>query len=295
MPHKKGSILAITMGFALVFTLLGSSAIYLSTLQSEAQEKRILETQAFWLAEAGASRALSALKNEIRSDLYNNIQQADPGSVNDYVKNQCYKKNKALPLLTQYGQFTLSEDGKTVTLQVNLSQSLDLGAGVLGNYSATITLGSKGVTHPKPPGNDTVYNLSFSCNITSTGSIVNSTIQKTVKLSNEEFYITIQQYNFARFALFTNHHTYPSGGIIWFTKDTNFTGPVHTNEHFNFANNPSGHFTEMVTQVDRKALFRNNGNFKELDDYHNGNIDVPIFGWNPLKPTESDPTLYSRL
>jgi hypothetical protein len=55
---NKGSILAITTGFALVFTMLGLASIYMATLQSETQEKQILSQQAFWLAEAGIQKAI---------------------------------------------------------------------------------------------------------------------------------------------------------------------------------------------------------------------------------------------
>jgi len=57
MPNNKGSILAITIGFALVFTIFGLSAIYLSGLQGETAERQIASTQAFWLAEAGIQKA----------------------------------------------------------------------------------------------------------------------------------------------------------------------------------------------------------------------------------------------
>ena len=57
MLKRKGSVLAITVGFSLVFTMLGLASIYMSTLQSETQEKQILSQQAFWLAEAGIQRA----------------------------------------------------------------------------------------------------------------------------------------------------------------------------------------------------------------------------------------------
>ena len=61
MRSSKGSILAITVGFALVFTMLGIASIYISTLQSETQEKQILSQKAFWLAEAGIQRAITSL------------------------------------------------------------------------------------------------------------------------------------------------------------------------------------------------------------------------------------------
>ncbi len=59
MNKQKGSILAVTVGFALVFTMLGAASIYMSGLQSETQEKQILNHEAFWLAEAGINRSVS--------------------------------------------------------------------------------------------------------------------------------------------------------------------------------------------------------------------------------------------
>lgn len=61
MRGSKGSILAITMGFTLIFTMLGTASIYISTLHTETQEKQILSQQAFWLAEAGVNKAISLL------------------------------------------------------------------------------------------------------------------------------------------------------------------------------------------------------------------------------------------
>lgn len=58
MRNSKGSILAITVGFTLIFTMLGTASIYISTLHRETQEKQILSHQAFWLAEAGINRSV---------------------------------------------------------------------------------------------------------------------------------------------------------------------------------------------------------------------------------------------
>ena len=59
MSRRKVSILAVTVGFALVFTMLGSASIYMAGLQSETQERTILSNHAFWLAEAGINRSLT--------------------------------------------------------------------------------------------------------------------------------------------------------------------------------------------------------------------------------------------
>jgi hypothetical protein len=91
------------------------------------------------------------------------------------------------------------------------------------------------------------------------------------------FVVTVRRDTFAKFALFTSHHKMPAGTTVWFTANTNFTGPVHTNERFSFANNPSGHFTDEVTQHLSTARFYNNGRPLLLDADYNGTKDVPVF------------------
>jgi len=53
-----------------------------------------------------------------------------------------------------------------------------------------------------------------------------------------EYRFTIGRGSFARYALFTNIHLAPSGADIWFTSDTLFDGPVHTNMYYRFYEEP---------------------------------------------------------
>ena len=53
-----------------------------------------------------------------------------------------------------------------------------------------------------------------------------------------EYHIQVGAGSFARYALFTNQHTTSTGGGIWFTSDTLFDGPVHTNNFFRFFEQP---------------------------------------------------------
>ena len=53
-----------------------------------------------------------------------------------------------------------------------------------------------------------------------------------------EYHIKVGAGSFARYALFTNRHTAPDGGGIWFTSNTLFDGPVHTNNFFRFFEQP---------------------------------------------------------
>ncbi len=53
-----------------------------------------------------------------------------------------------------------------------------------------------------------------------------------------EYRFTVGRQSFATYALFTNKHTTASGGDVWFTENTLFDGPVHTNQYFRFYHNP---------------------------------------------------------
>jgi hypothetical protein len=103
MCNSKGSILAITVGFALVFTMLGIASIYTGTLQSVTQEKQILSQKAFWLAEAGLQKALWGFnKNGIKtfSDSISNSGDYDAtiDAANTTITSDGYSPHRKDPL-----------------------------------------------------------------------------------------------------------------------------------------------------------------------------------------------------
>ena len=55
--NNRGSVLIITVGAIFVFTLLGLSSVYVSSLQNQIAEKQRALSQAFWLADAGIEKA----------------------------------------------------------------------------------------------------------------------------------------------------------------------------------------------------------------------------------------------
>lgn len=65
MKNNKGTVLAITLGFVLVFIMVGLAAVYFSGAQNESIEKLIQDNQAFWLAEAGVQEAFFNLPTNL--------------------------------------------------------------------------------------------------------------------------------------------------------------------------------------------------------------------------------------
>ena len=274
IKNKRGMMLAVVLMVMTVLVI--STAVFFATTLSERTFSDIerFALQALNLAESGANQGLSELRARIRTTLSNNLQ-----SVNDENIFQNYVNTNPLGLLRDYAGFTLTGTLGSPNYKATFTVTpLATQATVHGTYSSTITVTMNG--NPSKPHPD-IYVFPYNFIISSTGrvtSTVPNTI-KTVNLTNGAFAITVQRNNFARFALFTSHHETPGGTTVWFTAQTNFTGPVHTNTRFSFAGNPSGTFSEEITQHLTTARFYNNNSVTHLLLNANSNPpnDVPIF------------------
>lgn len=272
---KRGIVLVVAMIVLSVVLIL--TGVYFSGLLTEKKsadtEKCVL--QALEFAEAGANHAVSELRKRVRTDLNTNVQTV----IQSNVINNYFTNNDSLGFLRDFAvspgqtQWTLSADTLTLALAVT---PINLTTIAQGAYTAAITVTSGG--NPTNPSQDVfVFPYNYSIDAFGTATAVSPVVRKNIRLLNGSFSITVRRDNFAKFALFTSHHMTPSGTTVWFTSSTNFTGPVSTNGRFSFARNPSGHFTEDVTQHEQKARFYNNGWSILLDADYNGTKDVPIF------------------
>lgn len=281
--NKRGIVLIISIAIMAVVLVL--VAAYFSNLLTE---KRAADTEKFVLqrlnlAEAGASHALAELNKRITSGT--DSTQNPPrilglkGRVENEKQSSTFMNyvtaNNSLGFLHDFAygqgetQFSVASGVASLTVSSN-----SLYADNRYNYSATIIVEANGT--PTNPSSD-VYVFPFKYKIDSQGTINGILASKSIGLLQGEFDVTVRRDNFAKYALFTSHHNTPSGGTVWFTEMTNFTGPVHTNDRFNFANNPSAHFTDEVTQHQNKAGFYNNGWSRLLNADSNPPYDVPVF------------------
>lgn len=270
---KKGIVLIVSLMVLAVVLVLTS--VYFSGLISEKRSVDVekYSMQALELAEAGSSHAVSELRNRIRVNLYTNVNNVTQSNA---IINY-FSSNDALSFLHDYAfpgggtQWTVASGKATlVIIPINLNTL------VQGSYNAVLTVTQNGaVTNPSQD----VYAFPYAYTIDATGIVtsINPSLQKSVRLTQGTFNVTVRRDNFAKYALFTSHHSAPNGTTVWFTNTTNFNGPVSTNERFSFALNPSGNFTEQVSQHENKARFYNNGSSILLDAAKNGNKDVPIF------------------
>lgn len=281
--NRKGVILVVSLVVtAVLLVLTGAYFSGVVTEKTSADSERFV-LQALGLAEAGASHAVAELRERIRTDLKNSVQtERNSSTINSYIVN-----NDSLGFLRDFAyasgdsQFAVSSNQAALTVT-----PLSLNTAVGGQYAATIKLTANGNPTKDPQGE--MYYFPYKYTIESQGSITRTTpaTVKNLRLLQGGFTVTVRRDTFAKYALFTSHHRTPSGTTVWFTANTNFTGPVSTNERFSFANNPSAHFTEEATQHETKARFYNNGWPALLNTDTNPPYDVPVFD-NGFKRSEN--------
>jgi len=246
------------------------------------------------LAEAGANRAWAELRSRIETDLRYRIETYTPRSQQGTAIMAYVSANNTLGFLHDYaypqGEAQFNVTGNEAVLRVTTDVNSELNSSIAANpVNATLHVACNQM--PEGDAANQVYRFYYKYWVNSTATLTGFTppLTKTVAFGPIDFNLTVRQDNFAKYALFTFHHSTPSGTTVWFTEDTNFFGPVHTNERFSFANNPSAHFTNQVTQSQSKARFYNNGNSILLDDDHNGVRDVPVFDNGFLRSQDTIP------
>ncbi len=272
---KKGIVLAVTL--VIIAAILVATAVYYSSMVNEKSSGEISRyvSQAVYLAEAGLNHGVSEMRERIRTDLQQQVSQIRTSSTfHTYVAT-----GDPLGFLSDFAypssgdKFSVSGDEAVLTLT-----PLALNSGVSGGYEAVIT-----VRAARPPEEDTSsgekYVFYYTYDITSRGyvSAASPAIEKRLVMSGGSFTLSVQRDTFAKFALFTAHHMTPSGTTVWFTSNTRFNGPVHSNERFSFAQSPGASFSQEVTQSQNKARYYNNGWPVLLDASSNPPYDVPSF------------------
>lgn len=123
-----------------------------------------------------------------------------------------------------------------------------------GTYRSTVAICRRLAAHPSDPGEPNryiqrhvpgVYEFFYTYMVIGDGETDPTSRRRVVLTGN--FSVIVQRQTFAQFALFTDVHTTPSGGSIYFTSRTSFDGPVHTNHEFRFAFFPK--FSDRVTSA----------------------------------------------
>jgi hypothetical protein len=267
LNNHRGIALVFTLFFVVIFFIFQGIMVLNVIHQTRMAAIEREQAQTFYVAQGGANAAIEELDVLINNYLQTTISNASPSGVINYAQSKVNSgdgvgwlvyavRNNNNPVLSQNGE------------EASYSANSSLGG---TNYTYSIVFTEK--NDPAASGVD-AWDFPYSYRIQSTAT--RGSINTKVAVSGD-FTVRVQRDNFAKFSLFTNRQQMPNGTNVWFTDKTNFAGPVHTNDRFNFALNPSGTFEQTISQEEQTARFYNSGNSVLLNNDHNGNLDVPVF------------------
>jgi len=296
LKNNQGFVFSIVI-LTIVFIIGLSAAFFMrGTSEKRLVDREKYTMQASFLAEAGAHHGLSELRQRIRTDLSSNVNSIrNASTIRRYYSEG--EIGDPLGFLVAYGnaggnhqnaerrnpQFEIPESNENIAI-LELSP-LSIQTDIDGEYDLELIISAQTDPDPNYPGtnptnpgeNVYVFYYNYAAKGIGKSTAATPNIEKNVYLIGS-FSVTARQDDFAKYALFTNHHrSGPSGGPVWFSERTDFDGPVHTNDRFSFAYNPSASFTHEVTQHQNRARFYNDGEPILLNADRNGELDVPKF------------------
>ena len=272
--NNKGVLLILVAIIIIVITILTSA--YLSRLVNEkrsfSDERSVF--QALSLSESSANLGFAELNRRFPQDLNDKLVNiTDPAIIRPYVDN-----NHPLEFLRDYAyptiasKFTIDNSTTPPIAYITIALPDYLSKGSDWNSNATITVFPVNCTKTADEGPfqfNYKYKIEAKTRIwqgpgpdLTKGTADDKYGTKVISYAPNSFLVEALHGNFDKFALFTAHHRAYPNTTVWFTANTNFTGPVHTNERFSFANNPSGNFTALASQSLPDAHFYNSGNDK---------------------------------
>ena len=308
------------LAMVLVLTTLAALVLYLTGKETALAAVRLTGAQSLYAAEGGAYAARSALMAYVNAYPLGS-STVDP-SLGDAQASGWYAGGTN-SIQTPFALFNyLVTDGQRLSasttspmFQVNWGLSwphlkLQIGGAPVnpmggGQYTASVQIlanpqadascspaGSLCAVHKLGPS---WYEIFYKYIVTSDGQVPPKFRRRVVLTGN--FSVQLRLQSFSMYALFTDVHNSPTGGPVWFSSTTNFSGPVHTNGEFRFAQFPT--FTNKLDSASGKAWFYNNGANIELSTPENvvggTRVDAPLVppDPNPQAATPANFTLGS--
>ncbi len=267
--QNRGAALIIVLFVMTVLLALGNIFVARTINERNMTNREREAAKAYYAAHGGTQAGLDGLDNLINNFLNNTIASSNPSSVISFTTNYVNANDGIGWLVYSVRDLSnnpvLTQNGNQAEYTVNSTAIGD------NTYQYKIVIMEK--TNPLTITPD-VWEFPYNYRIEATGTT--GTTSNKILLSGD-FAVRVQRDNFAKFSLFTNAQTTQAGANVWFTDKTHFAGPVHTNNRFNFALNPSGTFDDLITQNDQYAKFYNGGSAVNLDADYNGTLDVPVF------------------
>jgi len=304
----------IAMIAALMLLMVASGIMTLMLARSASESRHSGDdaaiVQSLMLARGGANMGGSLLQNTIRDRLQTIIEQRSsttnrwsfgsgtgssptPDSVIRALSDESNSVSVGNLLQTQINNLicnaTLSPSGSsgTITLRIYVTPT------ACGNevLPAGVQLPEARFVRGNPRGGGGADGQTFALPFAMIAQGGISEFQRRVVLQGE-YQFTVGRTSFAKYALFTNVHQTSNGGQIWFTDDTLFDGPVHTNQYFRYYRQPwfGGEVTSAGCSQPLLASCRNNRfNRKGAEFYAAGFIAS-----NRMTPSPTNPSYSNR-
>ena len=267
LKNNRGVAFVATLLFAVVLYALSGVFLLRAVHENNMARMERSKMASFYSSQAGAHAALEMMDTLMNQYLLNTISAASPSGVISFA-NSKVNSGDGMGWLTYAVRHN---NNPVLTVNGDQAEYSQSGAAGAANYTYYMTFTEK--DDPASAGTD-AWDFPFNYEIIAQSQVENTSSQIQI---TGDFNVRLQKDNFAKFALFTNSQSLPSGTNVWFTDKTNFAGPVHTNNRFNFALNPSGTFEDVISQQEQQARFYNWGSPVLIDDDHNGTRDVPVF------------------
>ena len=215
IKNEKG--MALIVSLFVVVVLLGLGTVFALRTVNEANMSRRERqlAKAFYISEAGTETGLDAVDNLINNYMFNTVNGMNPSVLINTAQNYV-NGDDGIGFLMQTVQYN-----GTQVLTLNESQAEYTGASVSygeGSFSYKIVITEKNDPNTVNPD---VWDFPFNYRVEATAD--SSGVSHTAKLHGD-FTVRVQRDNFAKYALFTNTQTMPSGTNVWFTNKTNFAG-----------------------------------------------------------------------
>lgn len=259
-PMKRPQGIAIVVALTVILLLSVISGLIFSRTMNDLRTSRdnTAMAQAVNLARGGAVAASALLSNEVRASLESIVRSANPsmggistsdiwyygGNSTQPIPSTVATRLALLASSLQTSVNTLicsrnfAPDGSGATVQVRIffttaaacSQAFPSAARLPAGYVVDND------NNPSTPLTRQVqgYALPYVMVVTASPG---TPYQRNVLIQGEYRFL-LTNGSFARYALFTNQHRTRSNTGVWFTGQTLFDGPIHTNERFRFSFDP---------------------------------------------------------
>lgn len=299
------------LAMVLVLTTLAALVLYLTGKETALSAVRLTGAQALYASEGGAYAGRSALMAYLNAYPLGSTQV--DGSLGDLQATSWYAGGTGSSqnpfglldyLVTDNQRFAVGASSGTASetflvnwgtgwphLKLQYGGAAPVNAMSGGQYTASVQLfpNAQPDASCNPPGSScsihklgpSWYEIFYKYIVTSDGQVPPKFRRRVVL--NGSFSVQLRLQSFSMYALFTDVHTSPTGGPVWFSSTTNFTGPVHTNGEFRFAQFPT--FSDKLVSASSKAWFYNNGANIELTSPENvvggTRVDAPLLPPDP--------------